>query len=85
MRPAAAVLGLLTFMTTWNDFFWPLIVLGPRNPTVQVARSTLASGYVQDYSLVLTGTFVSILPLLIVFLVLGRQIIGGIMKGAVKG
>ena len=85
VRPAAAVLGLLTFMTTWNDFFWPLIVLTPGNPTVQVAVSTLASGYVEDYALVLTGTFVSILPLLIVFLFLGRQIISGIMRGAVKG
>ena len=85
VRPVAAVLGLLTFMTTWNDFFWPLVVLSPRNPTVQVAVSTLASGYVQDYALVLTGTFVSIIPLLIVFLVLGRNIIGGIMRGAVKG
>ena len=85
VRPVAAVLGLLTFMTIWNDFFWPLIVLGPRNPTVQVATSTLSSGYVEDYALVLTGTFVSILPLLIVFLFFGRQIIGGIMKGAVKG
>jgi cellobiose transport system permease protein len=84
VRPAAAVLGLLTFMLTWNDFFWPLIVLTPGNPTVQVAVSTLASGYVEDYALVLTGTFVSILPLLVVFLLLGRQIIGGIMKGAVK-
>jgi cellobiose transport system permease protein len=85
VRPAAAVLGLLTFMNTWNDFFWPLIVLSPRNPTVQVAVSTLASGYVEDYALVLTGTFISLLPLLAVFLVLGRQIIGGIMQGAVKG
>jgi cellobiose transport system permease protein len=85
VRPVAAVLGLLTFMTTWNDFFWPLVVLGPRNPTVQVAVSTLASGYVQDYALVLTGTFVSILPLLAVFLFLGRHIISGIMRGAVKG
>ncbi len=72
-------------MNAWNDFFWPLIVLSADNPTVQVAVSTLASGYVQDYSLVLTGTFVSIVPLLAVFLVLGRQIIGGIMQGAVKG
>ena len=85
VRPAAAVLGLLTFMNTWNDFFWPLIVLSPRNPTVQVAVSTLASGYVEDYALVLTGTFISIVPLLLVFLFLGRQIIGGIMQGAVKG
>jgi cellobiose transport system permease protein len=85
VRPVAAVLGLLTFMMTWNDFFWPLVVLSPRNPTVQVAVSTLASGYVEDYALVLTGTFVSILPLLAVFLLLGRHIIGGIMTGAVKG
>jgi cellobiose transport system permease protein len=85
VRPAAAVLGLLTFMNTWNDFFWPLIVLTPQNPTVQVAVSTLASGYVEDYALVLTGTFISIVPLLLVFLLLGRQIIGGIMQGAVKG
>lgn len=86
VRPIAAVLGLLTFMNTWNDFFWPLIVLSPHNPTVQVAVSTLAGAqYVPDYSLILTGTFVSILPLLIVFLVLGKQIVGGIMKGAVKG
>ena len=86
VRPVAAVLGLLTFMNTWNDFFWPLIVLSPRNPTVQVAVSTLAgTNYIPDYSLILTGTFISILPLLVVFLVLGRQIIGGIMQGAVKG
>jgi cellobiose transport system permease protein len=86
VRPVAAVLGLLTFMNTWNDFFWPLIVLSPQNPTVQVAVNTLAgAAYVPDFALILTGTFVSILPLLVVFLVLGRQIIGGIMKGAVKG
>jgi cellobiose transport system permease protein len=86
VRPIAAVLGLLTFMNTWNDFFWPLIVLSPHNPTVQVAVSTLAGAqYVPDYSLILTGTFVSILPLLVVFLMLGKQIVGGIMKGAVKG
>jgi cellobiose transport system permease protein len=85
VRPVAAVLGLLTFMMIWNDFFWPLIALSPQNPTVQVAVSTLASGYVQDYALVLTGTFISIVPLLVIFFVLGRQIIGGIMQGAVKG
>jgi cellobiose transport system permease protein len=86
VRPIAAVLGLLTFMNTWNDFFWPLIVLTPHNPTVQVAVSTLAgAAYVPDYALILTGTFISILPLLVVFLVLGKQIVGGIMKGAVKG
>ncbi|MDT5038454.1 MAG: cellobiose transport system permease protein, partial [Micromonosporaceae bacterium] len=49
-RPAAAVLGLLTFMATWNDFFWPLVAMTQQNPTVQVALSALQGGYVKDYS-----------------------------------
>ena len=83
-RPVAAVLGLLTFMTAWNDFFWPLVVLTPEDPTVQVALSALASGYITDYSLSLTGTAIATVPLLVVFALLGKYIIGGIMQGAVK-
>lgn len=85
-RPAAAVLGMLTFLTAWNDYLWPLVVLSsPDNYTVQVALSHLRSGYVTDFSLVLTGTLLATVPLLVVFGLLGRQIIGGIMQGAVKG
>ncbi|MFF0447697.1 carbohydrate ABC transporter permease [Streptomyces sp. NPDC004609] len=85
IRPAAAVLGVFTFMQAWNDFFWPLVVLTPEDPTVQVALSTLSAGYFQDYSLILAGTALATLPVLLVFALLGRQIIGGIMAGAVKG
>jgi cellobiose transport system permease protein len=86
VRPIAAVLGLLTFMNTWNDFLWPFVVLNSRNPTVQVAIAAVHTvAYVPDYALILTACFVSILPLLAVFLLLGRQIIGGIMQGAIKG
>jgi cellobiose transport system permease protein len=84
-RPAAAVLGLLTFMATWNDFFWPLVVMTQQNPTVQVSLSALQGGYVKDYSLVLSGALISTLPILAVFALMGRQILGGIMQGAVKG
>lgn len=84
-RPAAAVLGLLTFIAAWNDLFWPLVVLNSDNPTVQVAISNLAAGVQVDYSLTLTGAVIGTFPILIVFLLLGRQIIGGIMQGAVKG
>ncbi|OLF04886.1 sugar ABC transporter permease [Actinophytocola xinjiangensis] len=84
-RPGAAVLGLLTFITYWNDLFWPLILLNTQNPTVQVAIANTASGIEVDYSLVLAGTVIATFPMLIVFLLLGRQIIGGIMQGAVKG
>jgi cellobiose transport system permease protein len=85
VRPAAAMLGVFTFMQSWNDFLWPLIVLNPEDPTIQVALEKLQSGYYVDYSLVLAGTTMATVPVLLVFLVLGRQIVAGIMQGAVKG
>lgn len=85
VRPAAAILAMFTFMTSWNDFLWPLIVLDPGNPTIQLALEQLQSGYYIDYSLVLAGTTLATIPILIVFLLLGRQIVAGIMQGAVKG
>jgi cellobiose transport system permease protein len=85
VRPAAAILAMVTFMTSWNDFLWPLVVLDAGNPTVQVALEKLQSGYYVDYSLVLAGTTLATIPILIVFLLLGRQIVAGIMQGAVKG
>jgi cellobiose transport system permease protein len=85
LRPAAGVLGLLTFMETWNDFLWPYVVLDGNTPTVQVSLKILASGYYStDYVQVFTGTALAIVPLLLVFVVFGRQIIGGIMEGSVK-
>ena len=85
LRPAAAVLGLLTFMETWNEFLWPYIVLDSDTPTVQVSLQILASGYYKtDYVQVFTGTALAIVPLLLVFVAFGRQIIGGIMEGSVK-
>ena len=84
-RPGMAVLGMLTFMTAWNDFFWPVITLNSSNPTVQVALNNLGSGYVPDTAVIMAGTLVGTLPVLVVFLLLGRQIVGGIIAGAVKG
>lgn len=84
-RPGMAVLGMLTFMTAWNDFFWPIITLNSSNPTVQVALNNLGSGYVPDTAVIMAGTLVGTLPVIVVFLLLGRQIVSGIMTGAVKG
>jgi cellobiose transport system permease protein len=84
-RPAAAVLAVFTFVMAWNDFLWPLIVLGPQNPTVQVAIDQLQSSFDTDFALVMTGTTLGTLPLLVVFVIFGRQIVAGIMQGAVKG
>jgi cellobiose transport system permease protein len=84
-RPGMAVLAMLTFMTAWNDFFWPVITLNSSNPTIQVALNNLGSGYVPDTSVIMAGTLVGTLPVIVVFLLLGRQIVGGIIAGAVKG
>jgi len=84
-RPAMAVLGMLAFVMAWNDFFWPIIALTSQNPTVQVALNSLGNGYVPSQSVILAGTLLGTVPLLIVFALVGRQIVGGIMHGAVKG
>lgn len=84
-RPGMAVLAMLTFMTAWNDFFWPVITLNSTNPTIQVALNNLGSGYVPDTSVIMAGTLLGTLPVILVFLVLGRQIVGGIIAGAIKG
>ncbi|GAA2104560.1 carbohydrate ABC transporter permease [Actinomadura alba] len=84
LRPAAAVLGIFTFMQTWNEFMWPLAVLNPENPTVQLSINQLANAYFQDYTLMFAGTAVATVPLLVIFVLFGRQIIGGIMEGAIK-
>jgi cellobiose transport system permease protein len=83
IRPQAAVLTMVTFVAAWNDFFWPLIVLDPNNsPTVQVALSTLASGNFTNYALMLTGATLASLPVIVLFVLLSRQIVCGIMGSA---
>ncbi|MDY7529500.1 carbohydrate ABC transporter permease [Cryobacterium sp. MDB1-18-2] len=83
-RPAMAILSLFTFMMAWTDFLWPMIV-SPQNPTLQVALSQLQSAKYVDYSVVLAGAVLATLPLLILFVLAGKQLISGIMAGAVKG
>jgi cellobiose transport system permease protein len=85
VRPAMAVLGMLTFLMAWNEFFWPIIVLSSQNPTVQVSFQSLATGFAPQQSIVMAGTLYGTIPVLIVFALLGRQIVGGIMQGAIKG
>jgi len=85
IRPALAVLGLLTFVATWNDFQWPLIQLnGTEFPTSMVALSDLASGNYVIFRRVLAGAFVATVPLLLLLLLGGWQIVRGIMEGALK-
>ncbi len=84
-RPAAAMLFLFIFVGAWNNFFWPFIVLDRQNPTLPVALSLLQSNYFVDYSLVLAGVVLATIPLLLLFIFAGKQLVSGIMAGAVKG
>ncbi|MCX4766331.1 carbohydrate ABC transporter permease [Streptomyces sp. NBC_01275] len=86
VRPGLAFLGIFTFMGQWNDYAWPLIALtNPDNVTLQVALSQLNGTHgTTDYGMVMTGALLALVPLLIVFALGARQIIGDLAKGAIK-
>ncbi|MEU3167190.1 carbohydrate ABC transporter permease [Streptosporangium sp. NPDC006930] len=86
VRPAAFVLGLLGFVTAWNDFLWPFVVLkSPEMYTVQIAIKALQNSFSIDLGLAMSGSFLATLPLLVLFVFVGRRMVAGIMNGAFKG
>ena len=86
MRPILVTLATFTFLGTWNDFMWPLIVLSDDSLyTLPVALASLSREHVQDNELMMAGSVVTILPVLLLFLVLQRQYIEGLTAGSVKG
>ncbi|WP_433498938.1 carbohydrate ABC transporter permease [Sphaerimonospora sp. CA-214678] len=86
VRPAAFVLGLLGFVTAWNDFLWPFVVLkSPEMYTVQIAIKALQNSFNIDLGLAMSGSFLATLPLLVLFVFVGRRMVAGIMNGAFKG
>lgn len=85
-KPALAFLGIFTFVANWNDYLWPLIVLtNPDHLTLQVALSQLNRSHGVDYSMVMTGALMAMVPLVIVFIVFARQFIKGATEGALRG
>ncbi|HEY8456236.1 MAG TPA: carbohydrate ABC transporter permease [Actinopolymorphaceae bacterium] len=85
LRPALAFLGIFTFINAWNDYFWPLIVLiNPDRITLQVALSQLFGLYQTDYSMVMAGAFLAVIPLLVVFFIGARQFLSDLAAGALK-
>ncbi len=84
-RPAAAMLALFTFVASWTNFFWPFVVLGSSNPTLPVALQLLQASYFKDYALIMAGVVAATVPLVLLFIVAGKQLVSGIMQGAVKG
>ena len=85
-RPILVTLGIFTFMGTWNDFMWPLIVLTDSSMhTLPVALANLLGEHVQDTELMMAGSVLTVLPVMLLFVVLQRYYIAGIMLGGIKG
>lgn len=82
MRPTLAALAIFTFMTQWNSFFWPLVA---QVKTIPTAISALRGSSIIDYGGIMTGTSLSVLPILIIFLLMQREFISGALAGSVKG
>jgi multiple sugar transport system permease protein len=86
IRPILVTLAAFTFLSAWNDFMWPLIVLSDgAMATLPVALAGLVGEHVQDTELIMAGSVLSVLPALGVFLVFQRTFVEGIMAGGVKG
>lgn len=85
-RPILVTLAVATFMGTWNDFLWPLVVLtDDRLYTLPVALAGLFGEHVQDTELMMAGAVVTVLPVMLVFLALQRYYVAGITAGGLKG
>jgi multiple sugar transport system permease protein len=86
LRPVLASLAIFTFLGCWNDFMWPLIVLSDEDlQTLPVALASLSREHVQDSEMMMAGSVVTILPVLVLFLVLQKHYIQGLLVGSVKG
>ncbi len=84
--PILATLSIWTFLATWNDFMWPLIVLSDESLyTLPVALANLSGEHVQDTELMMAGSVITVIPVMLVFLFLQRFYIQGVMAGSVKG
>ncbi|MCH9276669.1 carbohydrate ABC transporter permease [Bifidobacterium amazonense] len=84
--PSIAALGIITFTNTWNDYMGPLIYLRSQNlQTIQLGLKTFISQFNADYAMIMTGSVLSILPILVVFLIGQKQFIEGIATSGMKG
>jgi len=86
LRPILVTLAAFSFLATWNDFMWPLIVLSDESRfTLPVALANLVGEHVLDTELMMAGAVVTVIPVLVLFLALQRSYIRGVLMGSVKG
>jgi lactose/L-arabinose transport system permease protein len=86
MRPTLSSLGIITFLGSWTNLLWPLVVLNDSSLyTIPVALSTLTSTQTQpNYGMIMLGASIATLPMLILFLVLRRNFVSGLTSGVYR-
>ena len=86
LKPILVTLAIFSFLGSWNDFMWPLIVLSDNQlHTLPVALASLSREHVQDNELMMAGSVVTVVPVLLLFLALQRHYLQGLLMGSVKG
>jgi len=84
--PALATLGILTFLGSWNDFLWPLLILrDPKIQTLPPGLRTLQGSYNAEYGLMLAGAVVVAVPVLLLYIALQRYIVQSVASTGLKG
>jgi multiple sugar transport system permease protein len=85
-RGAIATLAIITFLTSWNDFLWPLLILNDRElQTLPVGLATIQGQYTFDYGKLMAGAVVTATPVLILYIFLQRYIIQNVAMTGLKG
>ena len=86
VKPVIIALTVFTFLTTWNDFLWPLVSITEADmETVTLAAANLQGRFTTDYGLVMAGATVTFLVPLILYVVLQKQFVEGVVSSGVKG
>lgn len=84
--PTLATLAVTTFMESWNDYLWPLLMLTDRNKmTLPIALSTLNGQYNTEYNVLMAGSLISMIPIIIIYIAAQKQFKVGLMAGGIKG
>ena len=84
--PTLATLAVTTFMESWNDYLWPLLMLTDRNKmTLPIALSTLNGQYSTEYNVLMAGSLISMIPIIIIYIAAQKQFKSGLMAGGIKG
>ncbi len=85
IKPALGALTIYSFLSSWNGYLWTLIVLRDEAKwTLPIGLANLIGIYRQDYGMLMAGTFLSLLPIIVLFLAMQREFVQGITLGSVK-